>query len=58
MKKEFLRFTLFLLVYLSTWLTAMAQTVEIPDPILRDYIERVLGKATGDPQSLWQRWRL
>ena len=49
MKKEFLRFTLFLLVYLSTWLAATAQTVEIPDPILRDYIERALGKTTGTP---------
>lgn len=49
MKKAFLRFTLFLLVYLSTRLTATAQTVEIPDPSLRDYIEGVLNKAAGDP---------
>ena len=35
MKKEFLRFTLFLLIYFSTWLAATAQTVDIPDPILR-----------------------
>ena len=48
-KKEFLRFTLFLLVYLSIWSTAMAQTVDISDPTLRDYIERVLGKAAGAP---------
>ena len=49
MKKEFLRFTLFLLVYLSIRVTATAQTVDIPDPNLRDYIERVLGKAAGAP---------
>ena len=49
MKKTFLRFTLFLLAYLSIWSIATAQTVEIPDPVLRDDIERVLGKATGAP---------
>ena len=49
MKKEFLRFTLFLLVYLSIRVTATAQTVDIPDPNLSDYIERVLGKAAGPP---------
>ena len=48
MKKEFLRFTLFLLVYLPIRLAA-AQTVDIPDPTLRDYIEGVLGKAAGIP---------
>ena len=49
MKKAFLRFTLFLLVYLPIRSIATAQTVDIPDPNLRDYIERVLGKAAGDP---------
>ena len=49
MKKKFLRFTLFLLIYLSIWSIATAQTVEIPDPILRDYIEGVLNKAAGGP---------
>ena len=49
MKKAFLRFTLFLLAYLSIRSIATAQTVDIPDPNLRDYIERVLGKAAGDP---------
>ncbi len=49
MKKTFLRFTLFLLAYLSIWSIATAQTVDIPDPTLRNYIERVLGKAAGDP---------
>ena len=49
MKKRFLRFTLFLLICLSIQLTAMAQTVDIPDPALRDYIERVLNKAAGTP---------
>ena len=49
MKKEFLRFTLFLLVYLSIRVTATAQMVDIPDPNLRDYIERVLNKAAGSP---------
>ena len=49
MKKTFLRFTLFLLAYLSIRSIATAQTVDIPDPTLRNYIERVLGKAAGDP---------
>ena len=49
MKKGFLRFTLFLLICLSIRLTAAAQTVNIPDPTLRDYIERVLDKAAGTP---------
>lgn len=49
MKKEFLRFTLFLLVYFPIRSIATAQTVDIPDPNLRDYIERVLNKAAGDP---------
>ena len=49
MKKAFLRFTLFLLVYLPIRSIATAQTVDIPDPNLRDYIERVLNKAAGDP---------
>lgn len=49
MKKGFLRFTLFLLICLSIRLTATAQTVAIPDPILREYIEEVLGKAPGTP---------
>ena len=49
MNKDFLRFTLFLLICLSIQLTVTAQTVDIPDPVLRDYIERVLGKAAGTP---------
>ena len=49
MKKAFLRFTLFLLVYLPIRSIETAQTVDIPDPNLRDYIERVLDKAAGDP---------
>ena len=49
MERQFLRFTLFLLICLSIRLTATAQTVDIPDPILRDYIERVLNKAAGTP---------
>ena len=51
MKKEFLRFTLFLLVYLSIRVTATAQMVDIPDPNLRDYIEECLARQPG-PQSL------
>ena len=58
MKKEFLRFTLFLLVYLSIRVTATAQTVDIPDPNLRDYIERVLGKAAGSPIAVMEMARL
>ena len=54
MKKEFLRFTLFLLVYLSIRVTATAQMVDIPDPNLRDYIERVLGKAAGSPITVME----
>ena len=49
MKKGFLRFTLCLLICVSIQLTATAQTVAIPDPILREYIEEVLGKAPGTP---------
>lgn len=49
MKKAFLRFTLFLWVYLPIRSIETAQTVDIPDPNLRDYIERVLDKAAGDP---------
>ena len=49
MKRHLFRFTLFLSICLSIRLTATAQTVDIPDPILRDYIERVLGKAAGAP---------
>ncbi len=49
MKRQLLRFTLFLLICLSIRLTATAQTVDIPDPTLRGYIERVLGKAVGTP---------
>ncbi len=49
MKKAFFRFTLFLLAYLSIGSIATAQTVEIPDPNLRDYIERVLNKAARVP---------
>ena len=49
MKRQLFRFTLFLLICLLIQLTATAQTVDLPDPNLRDYIERVLGKAAGDP---------
>ena len=49
MKRQLFRFTLFLLICLLIQLTATAQTVDIPDPTLRNYIERVLGKAAGDP---------
>ncbi len=49
MKRQLLRFTFFLLICLSIQLMATAQTVDIPDPTLRDYIERVLGKAPGTP---------
>ena len=47
MNKQFLRFTLFLLMYLTLPLTATAQVVSIPDPNLRAAIENALGKAPG-----------
>ena len=47
MNKQFLRFTFFLLMYLTLPLIAMAQVVDIPDPNLRTAIEAELGKASG-----------
>ena len=47
MNKQFLRFTLFLLMYLTLPLTATAQVVDIPDSNLRAEIEKALGKAPG-----------
>ena len=49
MNKQFLRFTLCLLIFLTLPLTATAQVVDIPDPNLRAAIETALGKASGDP---------
>ncbi len=51
MTKQPFRFTLFLSICLSILMTAtvQAQTVDFPDPNLRDAIERTLGKASGDP---------
>ena len=42
-----LRFTFFLLIYLTLSLTATAQVVDIPDPNLRAAVETALGKASG-----------
>ncbi len=47
MKKQLLRFTLFLLICLSIPLMATAQMVDIPDANLRAAIETTLGKASG-----------
>ena len=47
MNKQFLRFTFFLLIFLTLPLTATAQVVDIPDPNLRAEIEKALGKASG-----------
>ena len=44
MNKQFLRFTFFLLIYLTLSLTATAQVVDIPDSNLRAEIEKTLGK--------------
>ena len=49
MKLQILRFTFFLLMYLTLPLIAMAQVVDIPDPNLRAAIEAELGKASGAP---------
>ena len=49
MKKQLLRFTLFLLICLSLPLAATAQVVDIPDSNLRTVIEAELGKAAGAP---------
>ena len=46
-KKQLLRFTLFLLICLSIPLMATAQMVDIPDANLRAAIETTLGKASG-----------
>ena len=48
MKKPMLRFTLFLLIWLTLPLTGTAQVVDIPDPNLRAAVETELGKASGD----------
>ena len=47
MNQQFLRFTFFLLMYLTLPLTATAQVVDIPDPNLRAAVENALGKASG-----------
>ena len=47
MRTQFFRFTFFLLISLSIPLMTAAQTVDIPDPNLRDVIETALGKASG-----------
>ena len=49
MNKQFLRFLLCLLIYLTLPLAATAQVVDIPDPNLRAAIENSLGKASGAP---------
>ena len=46
MNKQFLRFTFFLLIYLTLPLTATAQVVDIRDSNLRTEIEKAL-KASG-----------
>ena len=46
MNKHFLRFTFFLLMFLTLPLTATAQVVDIPDPNLRAAVEKTLGKAS------------
>ena len=51
MKKQTIRFTLFLLICLSIPMRAPAKTVDIPDPNLRAAIEGIFGKASGDPIS-------
>ena len=48
MNKQFLRFTFFLLMFLTLPLTATAQVVDIPDSNLRAVVETALGKAPGD----------
>ena len=47
MHKQFLRFTFFLLIYLTLPLTVTAQVIDIPDPNLRAAVEKALGKASG-----------
>ena len=49
MQRHAFLFTLFLLIGLSISVTAIAQTVDIPDPNLRAVVENVLSKASGDP---------
>ena len=49
MNKQFLRFTFFLLIYLTLPLTVTAQVINIPDPNLRAAIENALGKPAGAP---------
>ena len=47
MKKQFPRFTSFLLICLTFSLAATAQVVDIPDPNLRAAVETALGKGSG-----------
>ena len=49
MNKQFLRFTFFLLMYLTLPPTATAQVIDIPDPNLRAAIENALEVAAGAP---------
>ncbi len=49
MNKQFLRFTIFLLMCLILPLSVTAQVVEIPDPGLREAFEEALGKSPGTP---------
>ena len=54
MNKQFLRFTFFLLMYLTLPPTATAQVIDIPDPNLRAAIENALGKPVGAPITVDQ----
>ena len=47
MSKQFLRFTFFLLIFLTLPLTVTAQVIDIPDPNLRAAVEKALGKTSG-----------
>ena len=58
MKKQFLHFTFFSLMYLTLPLTATAQVVNIPDPNLRAAIETALGKTSDDTITVADMARL
>ena len=54
MNKQSLRFTFFLLIFLTLSLTATAQVVDIPNSNLRAAIENALGKSAGVPITVDQ----
>ena len=58
MNKQFLRFTFFLLMCLTSSLAATAQVVSIPDSNLRAAIEDALSKTSGDTITVADMARL